>query len=158
MAPDDSGQNVGGLPNIFIFGMHLLPQHLLLVLGAAALFGWRGLLVGGIVCEAWDGACTPVPCWYPQHAQASEFLKHAIGHAAADYVYSANQQPQRSAAPSQADTSRRMADAQDYFGRMLGQPPLGRGGAAAGGSPAPARPAAADAWAARGKPRKLTDD
>ncbi|PSC71294.1 chromodomain-helicase-DNA-binding 1 [Micractinium conductrix] len=41
LAPDD-GTGLAGMPALLLWGMRVPPQHLLLLLGAGLMFGWRG--------------------------------------------------------------------------------------------------------------------
>jgi hypothetical protein len=49
--PDTDGSGLGGLPSLVVFGAVLRPQHLLTVAAAGMFLGWRGLMVGAILCE-----------------------------------------------------------------------------------------------------------
>lgn len=51
VVPDADGTGLGGLPSLVVFGAVLRPQHLLMVAAAAMFLGWRGLMVGAILCE-----------------------------------------------------------------------------------------------------------
>ena len=57
VVPDAAGTALGGLPSLVVFGAVLRPQHLLMVAAAAMFLGWRGLMVGAILCECLRGAC-----------------------------------------------------------------------------------------------------
>ncbi|KAL4426526.1 hypothetical protein ABPG77_008384 [Micractinium sp. CCAP 211/92] len=134
VVPDTDGTSLGGLPGLRVFGALVPAQQLLMLAGLLLIFGWKGAVAGGLL---W--------CWVQQQQLAG------AGGEAAQPAAGGNQQA-------------RLAAAQDYFQSMFNQAPLGRGGAAgrpAGGaaaSGAAEQPAAAaDPWAARGRPRRLTD-
>lgn len=130
VVPDTDGTSLGGLPGLMVFGARLPAQQLLMLAGLLLIFGWKGALAGTLL---W--------LWVQQQQ-----LTGGGGGGA---------QP-----PANASQQARLAAAQDYLQSMFNQAPLGRGGAA--GRPADngaaERPAAAsDPWAARGRPRRLTD-
>lgn len=134
VAPDTDGTALGGLPGLRVFGALVPAQQLLMLAGLLLIFGWKGAVAGGLL---WF--------WVQQQQLAG------AGGEAAQPAAGGNQQA-------------RLAAAQDYFQSMFNQAPLGRGGAAgrpsggAAASGAAERPAAAsDPWAARGRPRRLTD-
>jgi hypothetical protein len=49
LEPDNSGANIANLPSLVVFGALVRPQHALMLAAAVVMFGWRGLLVGGIL-------------------------------------------------------------------------------------------------------------
>jgi hypothetical protein len=51
LEPDNSGANIANLPSLVVFGALVRPQHALMLAAAVVMFGWRGLLVGGILCK-----------------------------------------------------------------------------------------------------------
>jgi hypothetical protein len=147
-----------------VFGAVLRPQHLLMVAAAGMFLGWRGLMVGAILCECGRGCGGQGPglqcyCMGPAAAVLrSRSLQRNVCSTVmtllcclplplppllllpcADYVWVANgsgapQQQQQRQHPGNQHD--RLAAAQGFFNQMLGQAPLGRGSGSGGGGAA----------------------
>ena len=175
---------MGGLPSVVVFGALIRPQHLMMLAAAVMFGGWRGVLVGGILCEWWlrigtsdaatsaasKGTVLPASELSASTAQCTHLHQHtgrqpsspscsphpAALCACAGYVWMANGAGQQPQGQQQqpAGQQQNRVAAAQDYFRRMLPPGQAEGGGSGSGS---AARQSTDPWAGKGKAYKLSE-